>query len=39
LAKAKIAQAEMLSGRSINKQAVGAGVHSHDGGATWHHKG
>ena len=39
LAKAKIAQAEMLSGRSINKQAVGAGVHSHDGGHSWHSKG
>lgn len=40
LAKAKIAQAEQLAGRSVNKQLVGQGVHSHDGGATWHnHKG
>jgi hypothetical protein len=39
LAKAKIAQAEQMSGRSINKQVVGAGVHSHDGGKTWHGKG
>lgn len=40
LAKAKIAQAEMMAGRSINKQTVGQGAHSHDGGATWHdHKG
>lgn len=36
LAKAKIAQAEQVSGRSINKQVVGQGVHSHDGGKTWH---
>jgi hypothetical protein len=39
LTKAKIAQAEMLAGRSINKQVVGSGVHSHDNGATWHGKG
>lgn len=35
LAKAAIACAEALSGRSINKQVVGQGVHSHDGGLTW----
>lgn len=39
LAKAAIARAEALSGRSINKQVVGQGVHSHDGGTTWHGKG
>lgn len=40
LVKAKIAQAEMLAGRSVSKQAVAVGAHSHDGGATWHsHKG
>lgn len=40
LAKAAIAKAEQLSGRSINRQVVGQGVHSHDGGLTWHgHKG
>jgi hypothetical protein len=40
LAKAKIAQAEQMAGRSINRQVVGQGHHSHDGGATWHdHKG
>lgn len=39
-AKAAIARAEMLSGRTINRQAVGQGAHSHDGGHTWHsHKG
>jgi hypothetical protein len=40
LARAKIAQAEQLSGRTINRQLVGHGVHSHDQGRTWHdHKG
>lgn len=40
LAKAAIARAEQLSGRSVNKQAVGQGAHSHDGGKSWHsHKG
>src|SRR5262245_57603811 len=40
LAKAKIAQAEMMAGRSVSKQIVGQGAHSHDGGHTWHdHKG
>ncbi len=39
LAKAAIAKAEMLSGRKVNMAAVGAGVHSHDGGRTWHSKG
>lgn len=37
LAKAAIARAEMLSGRSVNKQALAHGVHSHDGGKHWHH--
>jgi len=36
LTKMKIAAAEQLAGRTVNKQAVGAGVHSHDGGQTWH---
>lgn len=40
LAKAKIAQAEIMAGRAVNMQAVGIGVHSHDGGITFHdHKG
>jgi len=40
LQKAKIAQAEQIAGRSINKQIIGQGAHSHDGGRTWHdHKG
>jgi hypothetical protein len=36
LAKAKIAQAEALSGRAVNRSVIGQGVHSHDGGKTWH---
>jgi hypothetical protein len=36
LARAEIARAEQLSGRSVNRQALAAGVHSHDGGNTWH---
>jgi hypothetical protein len=40
LARQKIAQAEMLAGRGVNKQALARGVHSHDRGQTWHdHKG
>jgi len=40
LARAAIARAEQLSGRTVNKQVVGHGTHSHDGGRTWHeHKG
>lgn len=36
LAKAAIERAEMLAGRTVNKQALAQGVHSHDGGKTWH---
>lgn len=40
LTKAAFARAEQLAGRSIDRQVIGRGVHSHDGGATWHdHKG
>lgn len=40
LAKAAIARAEQLAGRTVDKQVIGQGVHSHDGGHTWHdHKG
>lgn len=35
LAKAKIEQAEAIAGRTVNKQAVAQGVHSHDDGKTW----
>jgi len=36
LAKAAIMQAEQLAGRTVAKEALAQGVHSHDGGATWH---
>lgn len=40
LAKAAIARAEQLAGKSVNRQVIGQGAHSHDGGHTWHdHKG
>lgn len=40
LARAKIAQAEQMAGRTVSRQVVGQGAHSHDGGKTWHdHKG
>ena len=39
LAKAAIARAEQLAGRSVDRQLVAQGVHSHDGGETWHGKG
>lgn len=40
LALQAIARAEALAGRTIDKQAVAQGVHTHDDGATWHsHKG
>lgn len=40
LARMHIAKAEQLAGRSVSKQAVAQGAHSHDGGHTWHsHKG
>lgn len=35
LARAEIARAEQMSGRTVNKQIVAQGVHSHDGGQTW----
>lgn len=31
-----VARAEAMSGRKVNERAVAAGVHSHDGGTTWH---
>lgn len=37
LAKAKIVQAETLAGRTVDRTAIAHGLHSHDGGKTWHH--
>lgn len=30
-----VARAEAAAGRKVNAAAINAGVHSHDGGATW----
>lgn len=38
-ARQAIVKAEQLSGRSVNKKMVATGVHSHDGGASWHPRG
>lgn len=37
LTKNAIQQAEKLAGRAVDKRAIATGVHSHDGGNTWHH--
>jgi ATP:corrinoid adenosyltransferase len=37
LTKAAIQRAEQIAGRTVDKQALAQGHHSHDGGATWHH--
>jgi|SRR6185503_3200127 len=39
LAKQQIARAEALAGRSVDRKVVAQGVHSHDGGRSWHGKG
>lgn len=36
LAKMAIQKAEMLAGRAVDRKALIAGHHSHDGGNTWH---
>lgn len=36
LAKAAIARAEAMAGRSVDRKTVATGLHSHDGGASWH---
>jgi hypothetical protein len=36
LAQAEIARAEQLAGRSVDRKVLAGGVHSHDGGTTWH---
>jgi len=40
LARAAVTRAEQMAGRSVSRQVIGQGAHSHDGGQTWHdHKG
>lgn len=36
LAKAAITRQEQISGRSVNRQAIAQGLHSHNGGRSWH---
>ena len=36
LVLAEIERAEALAGRSVDSSVVGHGIHSHDGGRTWH---
>ena len=36
LAKQAIARAEQLAGRVVDRQAIAHGLHSHDGGHSWH---
>jgi hypothetical protein len=38
-ARQAIQKAEMMAGRSVDRKVVAAGIHSHDGGSTWHPKG
>ena len=39
LAKMEIARAEQLAGRGVDRRVIAQGVHSHDGGYSWHGKG
>lgn len=34
--KMKLAQAQQMAGTNFNRQTLAHGVHSHDGGNTWH---
>lgn len=35
LAKMEIARAEQMAGKTVNRQVIAQGVHSHDGGHSW----
>ena len=35
LAKAEIARAEQMAGRTVDRKVLAAGTHSHDGGQSW----
>jgi hypothetical protein len=39
LARAAIEKAETMAGRGVDRKVIGQGIHSHDGGASWHGKG
>lgn len=36
LARAEIARAEQMAGRTVDRKVLAGGAHSHDGGGTWH---
>lgn len=36
LARAALQRAEQMAGRSVDRAVIGQGIHSHDGGKTWH---
>lgn len=38
-ARQAIVKAEQLAGRTVDKRVVAQGVHSHDGGRSWHPRG
>ena len=38
-AKMALLRAEQLAGRGVDKKVVAQGIHSHDGGTTWHPRG
>jgi hypothetical protein len=33
--RSALARAEIAAGRTVDKQVIGSGLHSHDGGKTW----
>lgn len=37
--KTAVRTAEMLAGRGVSQTALKAGIHSHDGGSSWHPRG
>ena len=37
--KTAVRTAEMLAGRGVSQSALKAGIHSHDGGGSWHPRG
>lgn len=36
LARAAVARAEQMAGRTVDRKVIAQGHHSHDGGETWH---
>lgn len=38
-ARMAITRAEQMAGRTVDRKVVAQGIHSHDGGQTWHPRG